>query len=192
MWQNDHEQSKWNEQVYIQQIFRKGVLAIPCVLTFLAKDFKEDNKTNLEATLLLAPVELNMVSETDKGQPGAEGMAELGSDVSTVDGRIKSEPTNECTVDLTDLVHMEADALPPSKRLRLGSVEKIIMRKELTNTEINLAQQLLKSQFPGVNGLQSSLMQNKQTMLNEKSVRDNIQMIHCKRRYHWVEATTMN
>ena len=130
-----------------------------------------------------------MVSEIDEGLLGAEGMVELGSDVSTVDGKIKSEPTDECTVDLTDLVHVEVDASPPSKRPKLGSVEKI---KELTDTEVNLAQQLSKSQFPGVNGLQLTLLQDKQTMLTEKSVRDNIQIIHCKRRHHWVVATTMN
>ena len=164
------------------------------MLTFLAKNFKEGNKTKrlLDATLSLTPVELNMVSETDEGLLGAEGTVELGSDVSTVDGKIKSEPTDECAVDLTDLVHVEADASPPSKRPKLGSVEKIIMGKELTDTEINLAQQLLKSQFPGVNGLQSTLLQDKQTILTEKSVRDNIQIIHCKRRHHWVVATTMN
>ena len=172
----------------------QGGLEIPCVLTFLAKNFKEGNKTKrlLEATLSLTPVELNMVSETDEGLLGAEGTVELGSDVSTVDGKIKSEPTDECTVDLTDLVQVEADASPPSKQPKLGSLEKIIMGKELTNTEINLAQQLLKSQFPGVNGLQSTLLQDKQTILTEKSVRDNIQIIHCKRRHHWVVATTMN
>ena len=92
----------------------QGGLEIPCVLTFLAKDFKEGNKTKqlLEATLSLAPVKLNMhmVSKTDKGHLDTEGMAELGSDVTTeVDFKIKSEPTEECTVDLTSLEHVEAD-----------------------------------------------------------------------------------
>ena len=41
-----------------------------------------------------------MVSETNEGRLGAEDMAELGSDVSTVDGKIKTEPTDECTVNL--------------------------------------------------------------------------------------------
>ena len=45
----------------------QGGLETPCVLTFLAKSFKEGNKTKqlLEATLSLTPVELNVVSETD-------------------------------------------------------------------------------------------------------------------------------
>ena len=94
---------------------------------------QEGNKTKqlLEATLSLSPVELNMVSETDEGQLGAEGMAELGSDVSTVDGKIKSEPTDVCAVNLTDLVHVEPDASPPSKRPRLGSIEKINLAQQL-------------------------------------------------------------
>ena len=66
------------------------------------------------------------------------------------------------------------------------------MGEELTDIEINLAQQLLKCQFPEVNGLQSTLLQDKQTLLTERSVNDKIQIIHCKRRHHWVVATTMN
>ena len=91
----------------------QGGLEIPCVLPFLAKNFKEGNKSKqlLEATLSLAPVEFNMVSETNEGQLDAEGMAELGSDVGTeVDVKIKSETTEECILDLTDLGHVKADA----------------------------------------------------------------------------------
>ena len=76
----------------------QGGVEIPCVLTFLVKSFKEGNKTKqlLEGTLSLAPVELNLVSETDEGSLDAEDIAELGSDVSTeVDIKIKSEPTEE-------------------------------------------------------------------------------------------------
>ena len=136
-----------------------------------------------------------MVSKTDEGHLDAEGMAELGSDVTTdseVDFKIKSEPTEEYTVDLTSLEHVEADVSPPSKRVRLGDMEKIIMGKELTDIEINLAQQLLKSQFPEVNRLQSTLLQDKHTILTEKSVHDKIQIIHCKTQHHWVVATTIN
>ena len=79
---------------------------------------------------MFAPVELNLVSETDEGNLDAEDMAELGSNVSTeVDIKIKFEPTEECTVVLTDLEHVETDASPPSKRARLGDMEKIIMGK---------------------------------------------------------------
>ena len=89
---------------------------------------------------MLASVELKLISETDEGNLDAENMAELGSDVSTeVDIKIKSKPTEECTVDLTDLGHVEADASPPSKRARLGDMEKIIIGKGLTDIEINLA-----------------------------------------------------
>ena len=94
-------------------------LEILCMLTFLAKNFKEGNKSKqfLEAILSLAPVELSMVSETNEDQLDAEGMAELGSDVGTeVDVKIKPEPTEECILDLTDLGHVEADARLPSKR----------------------------------------------------------------------------
>ena len=57
----------------------QGGLEIPCVLTFHAKNFREGNKIKqpLEATLLLALVELNLVSETDEGNVDAKDMAEL-------------------------------------------------------------------------------------------------------------------
>ena len=42
-------------------------------------------------------------------------------------------------MNLTDLGHVETGASPPSKRARLGDMEKIIMGKELTDIEINLA-----------------------------------------------------
>ena len=148
------------------------------MLTFFAKNLKEGNKTKelLKATLLLAHVELNVVSETD------EGVAKLAPDVGIeIDLKIKPEPTEECAVDLT---RMEADTSPPSKRARLGDTEKIIMGKELSDIEINLAQQMLKLQFPEVNGLQSTLLQDKLMTLTEKSVRDKIQIIHCKRQHH--------
>ena len=41
-------------------------------------------------------------------------------------------------------------------------------------------------------GCSQPLLQDKQTMLTKKFTRDKIQIIHCKRRHHWVVVTTMN
>ena len=43
-----------------------------------------------------------------------------------------------------------------------------------------------------MNGLQSTLFQEKQMVLTEKSVRNKVQIIHCERRHHWVVASTVN
>ena len=101
-------------------ILQRG-LEIQCILIFLAKNFKEGNKTKqlLEETLLLSPVELNLASETDEGNQDAEDMAELWSDIISPDVnlKIKSEPL--------------------SKRAILGDMEKSIMGKELANCHWN-------------------------------------------------------
>jgi len=48
---------------------------------------------------------------------------------------------------------------PQKKRTKLVDSERIIMGEELTDLEINLAQQLLKKQFPNLNGFTSTLLQ---------------------------------
>ena len=59
------------------------------------------------------------------------------------------------------------------------------MGDELRDIEI----QLLKEQFTKLNGLTSTLCQDKKT---EALVRNKIQIVHSKRRYHWIVATTLN
>ena len=75
----------------------------------------------------------------------------------------------------------------PAKKQKLSSKEfegeEIIMGNELSDIYINKAQNLLKAQFPQLNGLNSS----KAGSLNNK-----IQIIHYSERHHWVVATTVN
>ena len=47
-----------------------------------------------------------------------------------------------------------------SKRKKINE-EEIIMEEKLTDNEIDLAQRILKSQFPNLNGLHSTLLQSK-------------------------------
>ena len=51
---------------------------------------------------------------------------------------------------------------PPKKRRKAYDEEGIIMDNELTDVEINFAQQLLKAQFTSINGLESTLHQQLQ------------------------------
>ena len=58
-----------------------------------------------------------------------------------------------------------------------------------------MAQQLLKKQFPNLNGFKSTLQplpQDKRYALTEKDVRNKVQIIYCKGRRHWVVASTVN
>ena len=56
-------------------------------------------------------------------------------------------------------------------------MEQIIVNVELSDEEINFAQELLKLQFPKLNGLQSSLFQEKPLALIEDAVKNKIQII---------------
>ena len=69
--------------------------------------------------------------------------------------------SGKCVVDLSDetpAAYLEEGNWPQKKRVKLIDTEPIIMGKELSDVEINLAQELLKNQFPVFNGLQSTLL----------------------------------
>ena len=51
-------------------------------------------------------------------------------------------------------------------------MERITMNVELSDEEINFAQELLKLQFPKINGLQSTLFQEKPLDLTEDAVKN--------------------
>jgi len=73
--------------------------------------------------------------------------------------------------------------------------EGIIMGNELTDLEINFAQQLLKAQFTSINGLESTLHQQLQknaSALSKDSIRNRIQILFCQERKNWIVATTVN
>ena len=55
--------------------------------------------------------------------------------------------------------------------------------------EINFAQQLLKEQIQHINGLQSTLLLEKDMKISSKN---RLQIIFCNERKHWVVATTMS
>ena len=84
---------------------------------------------------------------------------------------------------------------PPKKRRKAYDDEGIIMDNELTDVEINFAQQLLKAHFTSINGLESTLHQQLQknaTVLLKDSIWNRIQILFCKERKHWIVATTVN
>ena len=63
---------------------------------------------------------------------------------------------------------------PPKKKCKIFDDEGIIMGNELTDIEINLAQQLLKAQFNSINGLESTLHQQKSAgvLLSKDAIRN--------------------
>ena len=86
----------------------------------------------------------------------------------------------------------DGDAEPPPKKRKLNEVdiEQVIMGEELSDLHINLAQQLLSSQFPEMGGLRSTLLQQKEIRALEKKNRI-LQIIHSCSRHHWLLATNI-
>ena len=67
--------------------------------------------------------------------------------------------------------------------------ESIVNGEERNDEHVNLAQQLLKAQFPSLNGLQCTLLQSRKQPLPEgKQV---VQIIHCHGN-HWIAVSSMN
>ena len=92
-----------------------------------------------------------------------------------------SSATNSCTdetiVEVTDLE--TADAVSPKKKTVKPlciDTHLIIMGEKLTDMEINHCQKLLKLQFPKLNGLRSTLQQDKPS---SEPTTNWVQIIHC-------------
>ena len=188
----------------------QGGLEIPCKLDFSIESEKEAKKTRkrLEATLSIV-VAMDTLSIRDTIDPATEDQAveiqdkfitdnqvvevqdRATEDQIVVHSRAELTPVVDLSLDLSGQA-TEHDVSPQKKRLKLIDSEHIIMGEELTDTEINLAQQLLKKQFPNLNGFTSTLLQDKKRALTEKTVRDKVQIIFCKGRHHWVVASTKN
>ena len=65
---------------------------------------------------------------------------------------------NSAVIQVNDLIAIDDIVCsPPKKRCKAYDDEGIIMGNELTDLEINFAQQLLKAQFTSINGLESTL-----------------------------------
>lgn len=60
--------------------------------------------------------------------------------------------------------------------------------KKLSDKHINLAQRMIKNQFPSVGGLKSTLLQT--TKAKGQRTANSIQIVHCKKREHWVVVST--
>lgn len=133
-------------------------------------------------------------------------------------GGLKVPCTLKCSKDIDKVKKLLEAALssttpqaPPNKKIKLGSTENgkepqrwvqhggiflstedkaSIVNGELLNDEqVNFAQQLLKAQFPCLNGLRCTLLQSKKQSLEEN--KQVVQIIH-SRGNHWIAVSSMN
>lgn len=69
-------------------------------------------------------------------------------------------------------------------------IKSILSGEKLTDLHIHLAQQLLKQQFPHLNGLQPTVLQTKKNFKGGQSLPNQLQVVHF-RGDHWILATSI-
>jgi len=164
----------------------QGGLEVPCTLIF--QILKTQPVEFLDKTERLINAALSMKIELPL-PPVVSSESSCASSVATSQPQIKIESVQ--TDDESQTLDVDQ---PPTKKQKLRSKEfdDIIMGVELSDLQINMAQNLLKAQFPQLNGLKSTLQQTKHTDIpTEDEVRNKLQIVHCKSRHHWIVATTV-
>ena len=179
----------------------QGGLEVPCSLIFrTSKTTELDKIEKLIKNVLSTEIELPLQSFSlgGTGKSHSNCTSKLEVKTSPAKAQIKSEPTqvNDEELFVTEAVppdHEIHNDQPPAKKQKLSSkeIEDIIMGNELSDLHINMAQNLLKAQFPWLNGLKSTLQQGKQQTFTEDEVKNKLQIIHCYERHHWIVATTV-
>ena len=177
----------------------QGGLEVPCILTFRTSKKAELDKTERLITNALS-TEIKLPEVPLLKLPiGLDSTAGNSFNNCASELKIKSEPTQINDNATDDAVALDSeipvtDDQPPAKKQKLSSkeVEDIIMGNELSDLQINMAQNLLKAQFPCLKGLKSTLLQEKQQTITEDEVNNKLQIIHCFERHHWIVATTVN
>ena len=81
-------------------------------------------------------------------------------------------------IDLTysDRAQGKAQGSPPKKRAKNLDAECTIMGAELSDMTLKYAQELLKIQFQELNGLHSTLLQERKVELSEAPVKNNFKL----------------
>ena len=76
----------------------------------------------------------------------------------------------------------EQNLVPAAKKfkssLTADDMDDIIMEKQLSDKHITFAQNLLKSQFENINGLECTLIQSKNSVLTEDATKNKLQIFH--------------
>ena len=190
----------------------QGGLEVPCKLRFVipSKEFCKKTEILVCATLSTTTtfsldkstsmveeeskaVEIKM-DESCKSHSGSESRPlsppVLCSDVLCDEESQTNTTLTQSVVDNSIMVE-EVVCSPPKKRQKKFNEEAIIMGEKLTDIEIDLAQRILKSQFPNINGLRSTLLQCKPCTAADQINENKLQIVFCKDRSHWILATTI-
>ena len=103
------------------------------------------------------------------------------------DGRDEDGERSDCTSDTTS---NNSYMCKYGQTLLVCDIEALCNGEKLNDKHINFAQELLKAQFPSVEGLSCTLFQSKSHASSEK-ILSGIQIVHC-RDDHWILASNMS
>ena len=161
----------------------QGGLEIPCVLKFISKDEKELAKTEK----LVEPALKTKSTGITEHSP--HNFTSVIPAKNTSDSVLAYEATEKENINPNSFLNLTEDyddEPPPAKKKKVEDYEKIIMGGELSDIEINYAQRLLKKQHPNFGGFHSTLLQGRVLV---KDFANNIQIVYCSTRNHWITTT---
>ena len=167
----------------------QGGLEVPCQLHFSIESESVSKETEqlIRSSLALSDIEY----PESQINNGGKHVTDIGTSKNIIKqetmARNEAEPHNSVPtvtdddMPKIDLIDVEKITCSPAKKKTKIDTERIIMGEELTDLEINVAQQLLKEQFHHINGLESTLLQERYVKTS-KEVRNKLQIIFCKER----------
>ena len=173
--------------IYLKMVWRY----VPAKVTLTATTKEEATKAKklIESTLCI-DITRDVTASEERVEAASEAQGASNSALAAI-VICQSGQSSEKVVNLVDQDEPHVDE-PPKKKAKIINFEGVVMGEQLTDAEINFAQSLLKKQFPKLNGLASTLYQEKKTILSEASVQNKLQIIHCNSRHHWIVASTLN
>lgn len=159
----------------------QGGLEVPCIYVFTGTSDIMDKTQQRLAELKIQTVKqtpAEQKTESDAGDTDAKDK----NDVVDLDELQVSAEVKDSEIE----IHSRAWIAVQDITLTEDDKQAVIDGKMLQDQHINCAQRLLNQQFPAVNGLQSTLIQDKPI---KGPTRDAIQIIHV-RMNHWVVAAS--
>ena len=189
----------------------QGGLEVPCKLLFSisTEEFCKKTETMVCAALSNTTFSLDSstskvhIRESDEGHLPVVNKSELYIVSAVEHTHNTTNVDNEVTTNLNQPILVVDNSIPvntveevicspPKKQRKRFNEESIIMGKQLEDLEIDYAQRLLKSQFPHLNGLQSTLIQQKACLTTDQVYENKIQIVFCNIRKYWIVATTVD
>ena len=130
-------------------------------------------------------------STSNTGTSGSNN-SDNASASSTIFSTSVSGTVYSCTKSKDDIIEVvdldNAENESPTKKIpQYIDTHLIIMGEKLMDIEVNHCQEMLKQQFPNLNGLRSTLQQDKPSNLPTTNW---VQIVHCPSCDYWITGTT--